>query len=77
VKLFVYVRTGAKSERVENLPGSNELKVHVKAPPVEGKANKAVCRLLAQHFSVPPSSVRVVFGMKSKKKLIEISFPPK
>ena len=46
--------------------------VRVKEPPKEGKANRAVVRLLADYFKVPQSSVRIVSGMGNKDKIIEI-----
>ena len=46
--------------------------VKVKEPPREGKANRAVIKLLAKHFNVSQSSVRVVGGLGSKNKVIEI-----
>ena len=46
--------------------------VKVKEPPIEGKANRAVVRVLARHFGVAPSRVRIVSGLTSKDKVIEI-----
>lgn len=47
--------------------------VRVKEPPKEGKANKAVIRLLAEYFGVSRSSVVILSGFKSRNKVIEIS----
>jgi uncharacterized protein YggU (UPF0235/DUF167 family) len=44
----------------------------VQAAPVAGKANEAVVELLAKYFSVPKSSVKVLRGQSSRKKLVEI-----
>ena len=46
--------------------------VKVKEPSREGKANNAVIRLLAEHFKIPQSSIKIVSGFKSKNKIIEI-----
>jgi uncharacterized protein YggU (UPF0235/DUF167 family) len=48
------------------------LLVRVSAPPLEGRANRAVRRLLADWLGVAPSSVTVVRGERSRDKLIEI-----
>lgn len=40
----------------------------VTAPPVEGEANRAVIRLLAKHFGVPPSHIELTAGAKSRLK---------
>jgi uncharacterized protein (TIGR00251 family) len=44
----------------------------VKQPPKQGKANEAVIRLLAEHFGVPRSQVRILSGFRSRNKVIEI-----
>ena len=47
-------------------------KVRVTAAPERGKANAAVCELLAKHFDVPKSRVEVVSGHTSHLKQIHI-----
>jgi uncharacterized protein (TIGR00251 family) len=46
------------------------LRARVSAPPVDGKANKALCRLVAKQAGVAPSRVSVVRGEKSRQKLL-------
>ena len=46
--------------------------VSVHAPPREGKANKALIELLANYFSVPKASVKIIRGQTGRRKLIEI-----
>jgi uncharacterized protein len=48
------------------------LRVRVTAPPVDGKANEALCRLIAKHVGVPPSRVSVVTGHRSRDKVVRI-----
>ena len=48
------------------------LTVKVKEPPVQGRANQAVIRVLAKHFGVSESQVRILKGFTSRHKLIEI-----
>ncbi|MGJ8648782.1 MAG: DUF167 domain-containing protein [Opitutaceae bacterium] len=48
------------------------LKVKVTAHPESGKANKAVCALLAKHLQIQKRSVRVVRGATSQTKHLEI-----
>jgi uncharacterized protein (TIGR00251 family) len=47
-------------------------KVKVTAAPERGKANASVCELIAQHFGIPKSRVRVVSGKTSPLKQIEV-----
>ncbi|NUN94114.1 MAG: DUF167 domain-containing protein [Verrucomicrobiae bacterium] len=51
-------------------------KARLTAPPVEGAANDALIRLVAQHFGLPRSKVRIVAGHSARMKLVEISAPP-
>lgn len=48
------------------------LQAKVTAAPVEGKANKALCRLIAKRVGVAPSRVRVVRGEKSREKVVRV-----
>ena len=44
----------------------------MKAPPVEGAANKECIRFLAKTFHVPKGAVKLTRGMKSREKTFEI-----
>jgi uncharacterized protein (TIGR00251 family) len=46
--------------------------IRVTAPPVDGKANDALCRLLAKAAGVPPSRVSVVRGHTARDKLVRV-----
>ncbi|MCA4900007.1 MAG: DUF167 domain-containing protein [Bacteroidota bacterium] len=48
------------------------LKVYVNAPANDGKANAAVIQTLALHFGIKKNQVRIVRGMKSRTKIVEI-----
>jgi hypothetical protein len=69
--LTVKVIPGAKKDlyKVEDGHG----KVYLAAPPVDGKANDALCRFLAEYFRVHPSSVEIIKGLKSRHKVIKIN----
>lgn len=48
------------------------VQARVSAPPVDGKANKALCRLIAKSAGVAPSKVSVVRGEKSRDKVVRV-----
>jgi uncharacterized protein len=48
------------------------LQVRVKAPPVDGKANESLRRLIAKRAGVPNSRVTIVRGARSRRKLVAI-----
>ncbi|MGD0198884.1 MAG: DUF167 domain-containing protein [Solirubrobacteraceae bacterium] len=43
------------------------------APPVDGEANHALCRLIARRAGLAPTRVRVVSGMHARRKLIRVA----
>lgn len=49
------------------------LKVRLTAPPVEGRANEALRRLMAESLNVPVSAVRIVAGEKSRTKRVSVT----
>jgi uncharacterized protein (TIGR00251 family) len=48
------------------------LVVRVTAPPVDGRANQALCKLIARRAGVAPSRVSVVRGERSRDKLVQV-----
>ena len=46
--------------------------IRVTAPPVDGKANDALCRLIAKRAGVAPSRVRVIRGQTSREKTVAV-----
>ena len=67
------VRVTARASRDE-LAGLRDgvLHVRVSAPPVDGKANQAVTRLIAKALGVGRTSVTVVKGERSRDKVVRI-----
>ena len=48
------------------------LQARVRAAPVDGRANDALCRMLAKALGVPPSRVTVVRGHTARDKLVRV-----
>jgi uncharacterized protein len=46
--------------------------IRVTAPPVDGKANDALCRLIAKKAGVAPSKVSVVRGHTAREKVVRV-----
>ena len=72
MRLAGYVKPGAKLERATRQPDGSLL-VWVKERAKEGEANAAVCRVVAEMYGVPKSSVRLVAGARGRRKLLELS----
>jgi uncharacterized protein (TIGR00251 family) len=71
MKIQVKVKPNSKTDEVSQ--ERDNFIVKVKEPPKEGKANQAVIKLLAEHFGVPRSQVRILSGFKSRNKVIEVA----
>jgi uncharacterized protein (TIGR00251 family) len=71
MKIQVNVKPNSKTEDLSR--EGDSFIVKVKEPPKEGKANQAVIKLLAEHFGVPQSQVRILSGFRSKNKVIEVA----
>jgi uncharacterized protein len=72
MKISVRVKPNAKKNYVEQVE-ENSFRVHVTAPPVEGKANEKVIELLAEHFDVPKRCIVLLKGEKGRDKVFEIT----
>jgi uncharacterized protein (TIGR00251 family) len=69
----VKVKPNSKQQKItEEVDGS--LTIHLKSPPVDGKANAELIKLLAEKFDVPKSSIHIKSGISSRQKIIEIDF---
>lgn len=67
------VRLQPRAKRTE-LVGVRDgvLIARVSAPPVDGKANAALCKLLAKRLGVPPSTVSVIRGQSARDKVVSV-----
>ncbi|HEX76635.1 MAG TPA: DUF167 domain-containing protein [Dehalococcoidia bacterium] len=70
MKIRVKVTPNSKVE--ELIREGDDFLVRVKEPPTDGKANKAVIRLLAEHFRISQDSVRILSGFRSRNKVIQV-----
>ncbi|WP_414518826.1 DUF167 domain-containing protein [Nostoc sp. PCC 9305] len=68
---IVKVKPHSKQQRIEEQPDGS-LTVYLKSPPVDGKANEELIKLLADKFDVPKSHIRIKSGFSSRQKLMEI-----
>ncbi len=71
LRLTIRAHPGARREAVEMLPDES-VAVWVRARAVDGKANDAIERTLADWLGVARSQVRLVRGHGSRQKLVEI-----
>jgi uncharacterized protein len=67
------IRLTPRAARERLAPGlDGAYLAHVTAPPVDGAANAALCRLVARAAGVPPSRVSVVRGQRGRRKVVRV-----
>ena len=71
VRFAVRVHPRASHPGVHGVHGDS-LKVRLSAPPVDGAANDALVELLAELLEVPRRAVRIVSGLSSRAKVVEV-----
>lgn len=69
--LSIYVQPGASKSQWSGIHG-DELKLRIKAPPVEGQANKEVAAFLAKYFGLSKSKVELTKGEISRHKTFRL-----
>jgi uncharacterized protein (TIGR00251 family) len=70
-RITVKVHPRARRTRLAGRVGT-ALKLELAAPPIDGRANQACVRFLAAWAGVPQSRVRIVLGLTSRTKVVEI-----
>ncbi len=71
-RLKLKVKPGARVTGFQGRLG-DAWKLCVQAPPVEGKANEAVLRYLADFLDVPKTNIQLLSGQTNSIKVLEIS----
>lgn len=76
--LIITVRAQPNSSKDIITPPENDIvKVKIKAPPVDGKANSHLIKFLSKSFGTPKSKIVILNGETSKSKRIKIPSPKK
>lgn len=71
MKIFVKAKPNAKEEKVEKIDDTHFV-VKVKEPPVQGRANRAIIKVLADFLNTAPSRLNIISGYTAKQKVIEV-----
>jgi len=71
ITFCVKVQPRARKNAITGTVG-DALKLSLTAPPVEGKANRAVIEFLADLFDIPRSSVTIASGKTNRLKMVNI-----
>ncbi|MBI5215323.1 MAG: DUF167 domain-containing protein [Ignavibacteriae bacterium] len=71
MKITVKVKPNARKNEVKESEG-NRFVVSVTVPPVDGRANEKVIELLSDFFHKPKRAIRVISGISSRMKILEV-----
>jgi uncharacterized protein len=72
ITLTLHVQPGAKRSEIAGLHG-DALKIRLAAPPIEGRANDALLRFVAELFGVPLRNVELLRGAQSRHKMVKVT----
>jgi uncharacterized protein (TIGR00251 family) len=73
IRLSVKVQPNARQQEIQKI-NEGEYRIHVLSTPAEGKANKEVIDVIASHFHLPRSRVKILRGRKSRKKIVILEY---
>ena len=73
MKISVHLKPNSRHREEVVMNDDGSLMIYTKAPAIEGRANVAAVKLLAKHFGVAPSTVKLVRGAASKYKVFEVN----
>ncbi len=72
MRIRVAVVPNAKTPEILKV-GEGEYRVRVNARATEGRANERLIELLAGHFGIPKSRVRIIRGVRGRNKVVEVA----
>lgn len=72
--LVVHAQPGAKQSCFVGVHG-DAVKIRLAAPPLDGRANRELCRFLAEACGVAPSAVEITSGEGARAKRVRVRQP--
>jgi len=74
IETIIKIKLIPRSSRNEIIGKENDvIKMKLTAPPVEGKANRALVQFLAKKLGVPKRDIKIVSGEHSREKSLKIN----
>jgi uncharacterized protein len=71
ITLTLHIQPGAKKTEFAGLHG-DALKIRLAAPPVDGKANEALLKFVAETLGLAKSAISLKSGQTSRRKVVEV-----
>ena len=70
-RISITVQPNARSVAITKI-GESEFRAAVREPARDGKANRELIELLARHFGIAKSAIKIIRGHSSRRKIIEL-----
>ena len=71
MKIYIIAKAGSRKEFVKQVDETH-FTVAVHEPPIDGKANLAIIKALAEYFQKSPSQLEIISGETAKRKTIVV-----
>ncbi|MFZ2189313.1 MAG: DUF167 domain-containing protein [Candidatus Magasanikiibacteriota bacterium] len=71
-KITVKITPRSSKNEIGETMSDGTIKIKLKAPPVDGEANKELIKFLSAEWKIPKSKIKIVKGQTSRNKIIEI-----
>ena len=68
----IHIQPGAKRDEIVG-PHGDAVKIRLKAPPVDGKANSSLIEFLAETLGIRRGDISIRSGLASRQKILEIN----
>jgi uncharacterized protein len=72
ILISVRVQPGTSRDAISGIR-EGSLLIKLCSPPVDGRANDSLLRFVADMLNIPRSSIRIIQGIKNRKKLLEVA----
>lgn len=71
LKIKLKVKPYSRQQKIDRA-ADESLIVYLKSPPIDGKANQELIKLLAEYYQVTKAQIKIKSGFSAKHKIIEI-----
>lgn len=70
---IIHIKVIPNAKKNEVLEKDEKFRVYINAPAVDGKANKAIIKVLAEFLKIKKNDIKIIKGEKSREKIIQIN----
>ena len=71
MKINIKVLPRSSQNKIVGKMPDGTIKIKLKAPPVDGEANKKLIELLSKEWGIAKSKIKIIKGLTSRNKIVE------